>query len=59
MTDSCLEETYREQEEQHGRRLAAFHQIRALLAPLVENIIILDRFRRGHGDRHRHCHRDP
>ena len=50
MTDSCLAEVYREQEEQHGRRMAAFHQIRALLAPLVENIIILDRCR------HRHRH---
>ena len=42
--DSELEKWLKIKEEQHGKKLAAFHQFRALFAPLVENVILLDRF---------------
>jgi hypothetical protein len=42
-TDPELAACLAEQAARHGARLAAFHQLRALFAPLVENIVILDR----------------
>ena len=38
-----LAKWFKDQEEQHAKKLAAFHQFRALFAPLVENVILLDR----------------
>ena len=42
--DGELAKWFKIQEEQHAKKLAAFHQFRALFAPLVENVILLDRF---------------
>ena len=41
--DSELAKWFKDQEKQHAKKLAAFHQFRALFAPLVENAILLDR----------------
>jgi len=41
--DGELAKWFKIQEEQHAKKLAAFHQFRALFAPLVENVILLDR----------------
>ena len=41
--DTELGKWFKGQEEQHAKKLAAFHQFRALFAPLVENVILLDR----------------
>jgi len=43
MEDSDLTKWFQVQEELHSKKLAAFHQFRALFAPLVENVILLDR----------------
>ena len=43
MEDSVLTKWFQVQEELHSKKLAAFHQFRALFAPLVENVILLDR----------------
>ena len=42
--DGELAKWFKIREEQHAKKLAAFHQFRALFAPLVENVILLDRF---------------
>ena len=42
--DVDLAKWFKIQEEQHAKKLAVFHQFRALFAPLVENVILLDRF---------------
>jgi len=41
--DTELAKWFKGQEEQHAKKLAVFHQFRALFAPLVENVILLDR----------------
>ena len=41
--DSELANWFKDQEKQYAKKLAAFHQFRALFAPLVENAILLDR----------------
>jgi len=41
--DGELSKWFKIQEEEHAKKLAAFHQFRALFAPLVENVILLDR----------------
>lgn len=46
LTEEELSSYYQEQESLHSKRMAAFHQLRALFAPLIENIIILDRYSR-------------
>ena len=42
--DVDLAKWFKIQEEQHAKKLSVFHQFRALFAPLVENVILLDRF---------------
>ena len=41
--DTELGKWFKDQAEQHAKKLAVFHQFRALFAPLVENVILLDR----------------
>jgi len=43
MSDQELSELYQEQENKFAKKLNAFYQFRALFAPLVESIILVDR----------------
>ena len=43
MSDQEISELYEEQQNRFGKKLNAFYQYRALFAPLVESIILVDR----------------
>ena len=43
ITDSCISQFYRKYSETHEREVYLFHQLRTLLARVIESVILIDR----------------